>query len=78
MGKETEGTWCGRERYRSLSQRCGTLTNLPGQPNLALGLHAEVVVAETLAVAAGLALVLVAAGDATTTLVTTRRRRGRF
>jgi hypothetical protein len=53
------------------------LTNLPGRPNLALGLHAEVVVG-TLAVAAGLALVLVAAGDATSTLATTRRRRGRF
>ena len=32
----------------------------------------------TLAVAAGLALVLVVAGDATSTLVITRRRRGRF
>jgi ion channel len=53
------------------------LTNLPGQPNLALGWHAEVVVG-TLAVAAGLALVLVVAGDATSTLVITRRRRGRF
>jgi hypothetical protein len=53
------------------------LTNLPGPPNLALGLHAEVVVG-TLAVAAGLALVLVVAGDATSTLVITRRRRGRF
>jgi Ion channel len=54
------------------------LTNLPGQPNLALGLHAEVVVAEALAVAAGLVLVLAVASDATSTLVTTRRRRGRF
>jgi hypothetical protein len=32
---------------------------------------------EALAVGAGLALVLVAAGDAVSTLVTTRRRRGR-
>jgi hypothetical protein len=53
------------------------LTNLPGHPNLAPGLHALVVV-EALAVAAGLALVLAVAGDATSTLVITRRRRGRF
>jgi Ion channel len=53
------------------------LTKLPGRPNLALGLHALVVV-EALAVAAGLALVLAVAGDATSTLVTTRRRHGRF
>jgi hypothetical protein len=53
------------------------LTKLPGPPSLALGLHALVLV-ETLAVAAGLVVVLVVAGDAISTLVTTRRRRGRF
>jgi hypothetical protein len=53
------------------------LTKLPRRPNLALGLRGEVVV-EALAVAAGLAVVLAVAGDAVSTLVITRRRRGRF
>jgi hypothetical protein len=53
------------------------LTNLPGRLNLAPGLHAQVVV-EALAVAAGLALVLAVAADATATLVTTQRRSGRY
>ena len=77
MGKETEGSSNGRERYRSSRPRCGTLTKIPRPPNLAVELVAEGVV-EILAVVAGLALVLATAADAVSTLVTTRRRRGRF
>jgi hypothetical protein len=46
-------------------------------PNLAVELVAKGVV-EVLAVVAGLTLVLATAGDAVSTVVTTRRRRGRF
>jgi len=53
------------------------LTKFLRPPNLAVELIAEGVV-EVLAVAAGLALVLVSAADAVSTLVTTRRRPGRF
>jgi Ion channel len=77
VGKETEGSSNGGERYRSSRQRCGTLTKFLRPPNLAVELIAEGVV-EVLAVAAGLALVLVSAADAVSTLVTTRRRPGRF
>jgi hypothetical protein len=52
------------------------LTKFPGPPNLAVELR-SVGVVEVLAVAAGLAIVLVSAGDSVSTLVTTRRRRGR-
>ena len=77
MGKETEGSSNGAERYRRSRQRCGTLTKLFRPPNLALELNAEGIV-EVLAVVAGLVLVLVSASDAVSTLVTTRRRPGRF
>jgi hypothetical protein len=77
VGKETEGSSNGAERYRSSRQRCGTLTKNLRPPNLAVELIAEGVV-EVLAVVAGLALVLATAGDAVSTLVTTRRRRGRL
>jgi Ion channel len=52
------------------------LTKFLGPSNLALGLGAVGVV-EFLAVVAGFVVVLVAASDAVSTLVTTRRRRGR-
>jgi hypothetical protein len=77
VGKETEGSSNGAERYRRSRQRCGTLTKLFRPPNLALELNAEGIV-EVLAVVAGLVLVLVSASDAVSTLVTTRRRPGRF
>jgi Ion channel len=53
------------------------LTKLLGPPNLAAGEVSAVGVVDVLAVVAGLALVLVTAADAVSTLVTTRRRRGR-
>jgi Ion channel len=76
VGKETEGSSNGRGRYRKSAHRCGTLTKFTGRPNVTVELSAVGVV-EFLAVAAGLALVLVSASDAVSTLVTTRRRRGR-
>ena len=66
MGKETEGTSNGAGRYRKSTHRCGTLTKLIGRPNVAVELSADGVV-EFLAVAAGLALVLVSASDGVTT-----------
>jgi hypothetical protein len=76
VGKETEGTSNGAGRYRKFAHRCGTLTKFSRRPNVAVELSAVGVV-ELLAVVAGLALVLVTAADAVSTLVTTRRRRGR-
>jgi hypothetical protein len=76
VGKETEGTSNGGGRYRTPRPRCGTLTKNLRPLNLAVELDTLGVV-EGLAVLAGLTLVLVAASDAVSTLVTTRRRRGR-
>jgi hypothetical protein len=76
VGKETEGTSNGAGRYRKTAPRCGTLTKFIGRPNVAVELIAAGVV-DLLAVVAGLALVLASASDAVSTLVTTRRRRGR-
>jgi Ion channel len=76
VGKETEGTSNGAGHYRRFAHGCGTLTKVVGRPNVAVELNAAGVV-DLLAVVAGLALVLVSASDAVSTLVTTRRRRGR-
>ena len=76
MGKETEGTSNGAGRYRNMRHRCGTLTKVARRPNLAVELLAIGFV-EVLAVVAGLAVVLATASDSVSTLVTTRRRRGR-
>jgi hypothetical protein len=74
VGKETEGTSNGAGHYRRFAHGCGTLTKVVGRPNVAVELNAAGVV-DLLAVVAGLALVLVSASDAVSTLVTTRRRR---
>jgi hypothetical protein len=71
VGKVTEGTSNGGRRYLTIGIKCGTLTKLFRSPSLALDLGSVGVVE----VLAGLALVLVAAGDAVSTRVTTRRRR---